>query len=31
MKFEIQSEGYWVEDYDFDELKFDEKIRYLLV
>ena len=30
MKFEIQSEGYWVEDYDFDELKFDEKFDTFL-
>ena len=30
MKFEIQSEGYWVGDYDFDNLKFDEKFDTFL-
>jgi len=25
LKFELQSEGYWVEEYDFDNLKYDEK------
>ena len=30
LKFEIQSEGYWVNDYDFDELKFDERFDEFL-
>jgi|TARA_R100000458_G_C8240011_1_gene219344 hypothetical protein len=30
MKFEIQSEGYWVGDYDFDQLKFDERFDTFL-
>jgi hypothetical protein len=30
MKFEIQSEGYWVGDYDFDELRFNEKFDTFL-
>jgi len=30
LKFELQSEGYWVEDYDFDNLKYDEKFDIFL-
>jgi hypothetical protein len=30
LKFEIQSEGYWVEDYDFDNLRYDEKFDVFL-
>jgi hypothetical protein len=30
LKFEIQTEGYWVDKYDFDNLKFDEKFDIFL-
>ena len=30
LKFELQTEGYWVDDYDFDNLKFDEKFDFFL-
>ena len=30
LKFELQSEGYWVSDYDFDNLKYDEKLDTFL-
>jgi len=30
LKFELQSEGYWVDEYDFDNLKFDEKFDVFL-
>jgi len=30
LKFELQSEGYWVEDYNFDNLKYDEKFDLFL-
>jgi len=30
LKFELQSEGYWVGDYDFDNIKFDEKFDIFL-
>ena len=30
LKFELQSEGYWVDEYDFDNLKFDEKFDFFL-
>jgi len=30
LKFEIQSEGYWIDEYNFDNLKFDEKFDSFL-
>ena len=30
LKYEIQTEGYWVEDYDFDNLKYNEKFDKFL-
>ncbi len=30
LKFELQSEGYWVNEYDFDNLKFDENFDNFL-
>jgi hypothetical protein len=30
LKFELQSEGYWVDQYDFDDLKYDEKFDVFL-
>ena len=30
LKFELQCEGYWVDDYDFDNLKFDESFDTFL-
>ena len=30
LKFELQSEGYWVKDYDFDNLKYDSKFDNFL-
>tara|TARA_Y100000592_G_scaffold97128_1_gene167117 strand:+ start:1417 stop:2082 length:666 start_codon:yes stop_codon:yes gene_type:complete len=30
LKFEIQAEGYWVEDYDFDNIKFDKSFDTFL-
>ena len=30
LKFELQSEGYWVDDYDFDNLKYDPKLDNFL-
>ena len=30
LKFELQSEGYWVNEYDFDSLKYDEKFDVFL-
>jgi len=30
LKFELQCEGYWVDDYDFDKLKFDESFDLFL-
>lgn len=30
LKFELQSEGYWVDEYDFADLKFDEKFDKFL-
>lgn len=30
LKFEIQTEGYWVEEYDFDQLKYNEKFDKFL-
>jgi len=30
LKFELQSEGYWVQDYNFDNLKYDEKFDIFL-
>lgn len=30
LKFELQSEGYWIEDYDFENVKYDEKFDKFL-
>ena len=30
LKFELQTEGYWVDEYDFENLKFDEKFDFFL-
>jgi hypothetical protein len=30
LKFELQCEGYWVQDYDFDDLKYDENFDKFL-
>ena len=30
LKFELQSEGYWVQEYDFDNLKYDESLDMFL-